>query len=86
VQRVEQSSRRHYERAMRQLEVGIGLLSVVLLALAARALLDGPTTVVTTAAVPTALLLAAAVGLWRQGRGLDPDRGSAWIGGTHGCR
>jgi hypothetical protein len=61
-----------YGRTMSRLRVAIRLLTVVLLALVARSVIDGfhVADVITGTAI--ALLLIASVGLWRQGRRLRP--------------
>jgi hypothetical protein len=59
-----------YERAMKRLRTYIFGLSAVLLALLARAVIDGPDLPVALAVTLTALFLLAAGRLWRSGAGL----------------
>jgi hypothetical protein len=61
-----------YERTMWRLRVTIRLLTVVLLALVARSVTDGLNVAAVITGTAIALLLIAAVGLWRQGRRLRP--------------
>jgi hypothetical protein len=65
-----------YERTMWRLRVAIRLLTVVLLALVARAVIDGLDVADVVTGTAVALLLIASVGLWRQGRRLRPDAGA----------
>jgi len=62
-----------YERAMRRLRVAIRLLTVVLLALVARSVSDGPNLAGVITGTMIALLLTASIGLRRQGRRMRPD-------------
>lgn len=63
-----------WERSMSRLRLCNRILTVVLLALAARALLSGFTPAVELTAMMIAVLLLASVLLTVHGRGLDPDR------------
>jgi ABC-type proline/glycine betaine transport system permease subunit len=65
-----------YERTMRRLSVAIRLLTVVLLALVARSVIDGLNIADVIAGTAIALLLIASVGLWRQGCRL---RARGWL-------
>jgi hypothetical protein len=63
-----------WERSMSRLRLCNRILTVVLLALVARALLSGFTPAVELTATMIAVLLFASVLLTVHGRGLDPDR------------
>ncbi len=63
-----------WERSMSRLRLCNRILTVVLLALAARGLLSGFTPAVELTATMIALLLLGSVLLTFHGRGLDPDR------------
>jgi hypothetical protein len=65
-----------YDRSMERLRVTIRVLSALLVALLARILSDGLTIAVGLSEALIALLLLAALGLWRHGRRLGSDAGS----------
>jgi membrane-associated phospholipid phosphatase len=72
-----------YERTMWRLRVGIRLLAVALLTLVARCVIDGLNIADVIAGTVIALLLIAAVGLWRQGRRVRPDADARHTGSDH---
>lgn len=61
-----------WERVMRRLHVTARLLAAVLLALAARMILGGPSLVIDLMTAVTAAILLASLLLIRHGRGLEP--------------
>jgi hypothetical protein len=61
-----------YERTMWRLRVAIRLLTVALLALVARSATSGLNVAVVITGTTIALLLIVSVGLWREGRRLQP--------------
>lgn len=63
-----------WEDAMRKLRIGTWALSIVLLAIIARAVLDGLTTAAELTGALVALILLAVLLLRRRGRGLEPAR------------
>jgi hypothetical protein len=71
-----------YERTMWRLRVTIRLLTVVLLALVAHSVTDGLNVAAVITGTAIALLLIAAVGLWRQGRRLRPYANARQSGRT----
>jgi hypothetical protein len=62
-----------YTQTMRRLRVYIALLTSILLASIARAVVDGLTPGLALALALTAVLLVAALGLWRVGSHRRPD-------------
>jgi hypothetical protein len=63
--------REAYDGAMKRLRTCIYCLSAVLLALLVRTVVDGPDVPVAVAVTLTALVLFAAVRLWRYGAGMS---------------
>ena len=61
-----------YARTMRQLRIRIRVLTALLLASVAHAVTDGLTPALALALALTALLLLAALGLWRTGSRRQP--------------
>ena len=62
---------------MRRLRVAIRLLTVVLLAVVSRSVIDGPNIADVITGTAIGLLLIASVGLWRHGRRIRLDADSA---------
>lgn len=65
--------RKVWEREMRTVRTVVRILTVVLLALLARALITGLTTPLAIAAIIIGGLLLAALALYRRGRAIEPD-------------
>jgi hypothetical protein len=65
--------RKVWEREMRTVRTVVRILSVVLAALLARALITGLTTPLAIAVVIVGGLLLAALALYRRGRAIEPD-------------
>jgi hypothetical protein len=66
-----------HSQTIRQLRVAIGLLSALVLASGAHAVIDGLTTGLAVGLALTILLLLALLGLWRIGSTRRPDGGPA---------